>query len=163
MGAWEPSNFGNDDASDWLYDLSESSGADLLQEAFSAISGHDYPEIPDCCIALAAAEIVACAQGKPPSDLPEEVRKWIGNQVEVAAIKALRKPAIAIVNKISIKSELRHEACLLLFLHRYNLDRAILLKWATTKGSSCSVYKKKRSIVTLFSEIPFAASLLIAR
>jgi len=61
------------------------------------------------------------------------------------------------------KSELRHEACLLLFLHRYNLDRAILLKWATTKGSSCSVYKKKRSIVTLFSEIPFAASLLIAR
>ena len=109
MGAWEPSNFGNDDASDWLYDLSESSGADLLQEAFSAISGHDYPEIPDCCIALAAAEIVACAQGKPPSDLPEEVRKWIGNQVEVAAIKALRKPAIAIVNKISIKSELRDE------------------------------------------------------
>ena len=61
------------------------------------------------------------------------------------------------------KSELMHEACLLLFLHRYNLDRAILLKWATTKGSSCSVYKKKRSIVTLFSEIPFAASLLIAR
>lgn len=26
------------------------------------------------------------------------------------------------------KSELMHEACLLLFLHRYNLDRAILLK-----------------------------------
>ena len=26
------------------------------------------------------------------------------------------------------KSEIMHEACLLLFLHRYNLDRAILLK-----------------------------------
>ena len=93
MDAREPGNFGNDDASDWIYDLSESSGADLLQEAFSAISGHDYPEIPDCCIALAAAEIVACAQGKPPNDLPDEVRKWIGNQVEVATIKALRKQA----------------------------------------------------------------------
>ncbi len=26
------------------------------------------------------------------------------------------------------KSELMHEACLLLFLHRYNLDKAILLE-----------------------------------
>ena len=26
------------------------------------------------------------------------------------------------------KSEIMHEACLLLFLHRYNLDRAVLLK-----------------------------------
>jgi insertion element IS1 protein InsB len=34
------------------------------------------------------------------------------------------------------KSEVMHEACLLLFLHRYNLDRALLLKGATTPFST---------------------------
>ena len=109
MSAREIGNFGNDDASDWIYDLRESSGADLLREAFSAVNGTQYPEVADCCIALAAAEIVACAQGKPPSDLPDDARKWIENQIELPAIKALRKPAIAVVNKISIKSELRDQ------------------------------------------------------
>ena len=33
------------------------------------------------------------------------------------------------------KSEVMHDACLLLFLHRSNLDRAILLKLATTLDS----------------------------
>ena len=107
MGARETGNFGNDDASDWVYDLQESSGADLLKEAFAAVNGNDYPETPDCCIALAAAEIVASAKGKPPSDLPEDARKWLGNQEEVDDIKALVKRATSVVNKISVKSELR--------------------------------------------------------
>src|SRR5258708_39485985 len=34
------------------------------------------------------------------------------------------------------KSVVMHEACLLLFLHRYNRDRAILLKLATTRRFS---------------------------
>src|SRR5262249_17926919 len=104
MGARETGNFGNDDASDWVYDLQESSGADLLKEAFAAVNGNDYPETPDCCIALAAAEIVASAKGKPPSDLPEDARKWLGNQEEVDDIKALVKRATSVVNKISVKS-----------------------------------------------------------
>ena len=107
MGAWETGNFGNDDASDWVYDLRESSGAGLLKEAFSTVSAQDYPDGPDSCIALAAAEIVAAAKGKPAADLPDGARKWLGNQTEVNSIKKLAKSAIAAVNKISVKSELR--------------------------------------------------------
>ena len=97
-------NFGNDDAADWVYDLRESSGADLLKEAFSTVNGQDYPEVPDSCIALAAAD-----KGKPPADLPDGARKWLGNQTEVNSIKKLAKSAIAVVNKISVKSELRDQ------------------------------------------------------
>ncbi len=107
MGAWETGNFGNDDASDWVYELEESSGTDLLKEAFKAVTGNAYPESSDCCIALAAAEVVATAKGTPPADLPDGVRQWIDNQDEVEAIKALAKTAITVVNKISAKSELR--------------------------------------------------------
>jgi len=107
MGARETGNFGNDDASDWVYDLRESSGTDLLQEAFSTVNAQDYPESPDSCIALAAAEIVAAAKGKPAPDLPDGARKWLGNQTQVNSIKKLAKSAIAVVNKISVKSELR--------------------------------------------------------
>jgi len=109
MGGRDTGNFGNEDASDWVYDLRESSGADLLKEAFSTVNSQDYPEIPDSCIALAAAEIVAAAKGKPPADLPDGARKWLGNQTEVNSIKKLAKSAIAVVNKISVKSELRDQ------------------------------------------------------
>jgi len=107
MSPNDTGNFGNDDASDWVYDLQESSGTDALKEAFTAINGHNYPKSPECCIALAAAEIVAAAKGKPATDLPDRARKWLGNQDEVDSIKKLAKPAIAVVNKISVKSELR--------------------------------------------------------
>jgi Domain of unknown function (DUF4259) len=107
MSAGKTGNFDNDDASDWIYDLEDSSGTGLLKEAFAAVNGHDYPESPDCCIALAAAEIVASAKGKPPADLPDEARKWLEDQEDLATIKALSPKAITAVNKVSTKSELR--------------------------------------------------------
>jgi hypothetical protein len=107
MGPRDTGNFGNSDASDWLYELEESSGPDLLKEAFKAINGNGYPESPDCCIALAAAEIVAAAKGNPSGDLPEDLQKWLADQDNLNAIKALSKPAITAVNKVSTKSELR--------------------------------------------------------
>lgn len=106
MGARETGNFANSDASDWIYELEESSGADLLKQAFKAING--YPETPDCCIALAAAEVVAAAKGKPSVDLPADLRKWLDDQ-ELAAIQALAKAAITAVNKVSTKSELKDQ------------------------------------------------------
>lgn len=107
MGAKETGNFANEDASDWLYELEESSGPDLLKDAFQAING--YPEVSDCCIALAAAEVVAAAKGSPSVDLPDELRRWLEDQESLDAIKALAKPAIAAVNKVSTKSELKDQ------------------------------------------------------
>ena len=107
MGPRDTGNFGNSDASDWLYELEESSGPDVLKEAFKAINGNGYPESPDCCIALAAAEVVAAARGNPSADLPEDLQKWLQDQDNLNAIKGLAKSAITAVNKVSTKSELR--------------------------------------------------------
>ncbi len=65
MGANGAKNFENDDASDWVYDLTESDGPELLTEAFAIVEKLDFADAPDCCIALAAAEVVAAAKGKP--------------------------------------------------------------------------------------------------
>ncbi len=109
MDVTETGNFANEDASDWVYELAESAGTDLLNEAFAAIDGNKYPDSPDCRIALAAAEIIATAKGKPPSDLPTEASAWLADHDRLNDIKALGKHAITVVNKISAKSELREE------------------------------------------------------
>lgn len=111
MSVLETGNFGNDEATDWLFDLEETYGAELLAEAFDVITKGEFHEQSDCCIALAAAEIVAAAKGKPAPDFPDDARKWLGNQdtSDLAKIKALSKKAIAAVKKIQAKSELRDQ------------------------------------------------------
>jgi Domain of unknown function (DUF4259) len=106
MGSQETGNFGNDDASDWVFELEESSGPGVLKEAFKAVQSSSYPDTADSCIALAAAEVVAAAKGMPSTDLPDDVRKWIEDQ-EAGPIQSLVKAAITAVNKVSTKSELR--------------------------------------------------------
>ena len=111
MSVLETSNFVNDEATDWLYDLEETYGTELLAEAFDTITKGEFHEQADCCIALAAAEIVAAAKGKPAPDLPEDARKWLGNQDTAAVnkIKALGKKAIVAVKKVQAHSELRDQ------------------------------------------------------
>jgi hypothetical protein len=107
MGAWEVGNFGNDDASDWVYELEGSSGTDLLVEALAAVEKNDYAESPDCCIALAAAEAIAAAIGHAAEDLPDGVRIWVAEQEDTAAIKRLATRAAGAVRKLQTRSELR--------------------------------------------------------
>ena len=111
MSVLETGNFGNDEATDWLYDLEETYGAELLAEAFDTIIKGEFHEQADCCIALAAAEMVAAAKGKPAPDLPDDARKWLGNQEtgDVNKIKGLNKKAIAAVKKVQAHSELRDQ------------------------------------------------------
>src|SRR5260370_40994229 len=104
MDVSETGNFANEEASDWVYELAEAAGTDLLKEAFAAIDGNQYPDSPDCRIALAAAEIIATANGKPPADLPTRASAWLADHGPSQAIKALGKHAITEVNKISAKS-----------------------------------------------------------
>lgn len=111
MSVLETGNFSNDEATDWLFDLEETCGAELLAEAFDVITKGEFHEQADCCIALAAAEIVAAAKGKPAPDLPEDARKWLGNQdtADVTKIKGLNKKAITAVKKVQAHSELRDQ------------------------------------------------------
>ena len=107
MGAWGHGNFDNDDALDWACELEEARDNSVIDAAFDSVTGTsgDYLEAPDCCNALAAAEVVAALNGKPPSFLPDEVTGWIrGKPAPDATLIAKARQA---VDAVGGKSELK--------------------------------------------------------
>jgi hypothetical protein len=74
MGAWGSGTFENDTAEDWMDLLIASDGPEPIHDAFSE---WDADESDSCCIALAAAEVIAAAAGRPADDLPDEIREWL--------------------------------------------------------------------------------------
>jgi hypothetical protein len=106
MGAWGIGNFDNDDAADWVYELTESDGTDLLMAALEEATGEGYLEAPTSCVALAAAEIVAALLGNAGKAMPDEVRKWLAsNDAEVDHdLLALSRAAVM---RVKERSELR--------------------------------------------------------
>lgn len=78
-GAWGVGPFDNDDALDWVAELERAASPKVLISALSEIGPKSqYVEAPECSIALAAAEVVAAAHGRPSKTLPAEVTAWIG-------------------------------------------------------------------------------------
>lgn len=79
MGAWGHRTFDNDDASDWIEELDQSTDLFAINAALDAVASSDggYVESPDCCKALAAAEVVAALLGRPGSDLPPAANAWV--------------------------------------------------------------------------------------
>ena len=77
MGAWGMTTFENDNASDWLYELEESTDLSVIQEALNV--DEEYIESSKGCNVLAAAEIILALLGKPRSGLPENAKEWVGN------------------------------------------------------------------------------------
>lgn len=76
-GAWDVGSFDNDDALDWVWELSETDDLSLIEEALqSAVEASGYLEAPTGSVALAAAEVVAALRGNPSSKLPPEVSEW---------------------------------------------------------------------------------------
>lgn len=92
MGAWGTGSFENDDALDWLGDLAESDDLSTLESTLDAVidTDEDLIEAPDCCTALAAAEVVAALHRKPCDSLPQEAAGWV---------KGKAKPGDALVRK----------------------------------------------------------------
>lgn len=84
MGTWNTGSFDNDDALDWLYELEEAVDLEILEDAFETIFDQQdgMPDGPDCMIALAAAEVVACLLGNPDENVPDEVVSWVKNRPE---------------------------------------------------------------------------------
>src|SRR3954454_19340688 len=72
MGAWGEGVLENDTALDWLGDLEEQAQIQTVTIALSDAAGEDdYLDASAGCQALVAAELVAYALGRPPSE-PEE-------------------------------------------------------------------------------------------
>ena len=107
MGAWGVGSFENDDAGDWAWELAEAEDTSILDQAFSIINDTDgYIEAPDCSIALAAAEVVAALRGRPASELPEDVTKYVA-RLGTPPSANLVAAALLALERIKTNSELR--------------------------------------------------------
>jgi hypothetical protein len=70
MGAWDSGPFGNDDALDFLDYLAEMTDAERVPRIRAALEmGAGYLEGPEACAAVAAAALVAVANGMPPDEV----------------------------------------------------------------------------------------------
>jgi 3-methyladenine DNA glycosylase AlkD len=107
MGTWGAESFENDDALDWLQELTSSDDVKLLRKALQeAVSSPEPLEAPEASAVVAAAELVAAALGRPAQGLPEETGEWIErySNPEVRALASLARRA---VRSIKDRSELR--------------------------------------------------------
>jgi hypothetical protein len=111
MGTWGHKTFENDTAGDWVYELEKAEDSTLLRatlEKVTKLPATAYLEAPECCEALAAAEVVAALLGRPAGELPEDVGEWVeahGGKPE-PALAPLALQALARVRTTSELKEL---------------------------------------------------------
>jgi hypothetical protein len=106
MGAWGAGSFDNDDAADFLNDLSTKEVSDIKQILLGIEKQTGYIEAPECSVAIAAAEVVAAAKGAPPSEAPSELMEWIKER-KPAVTPDLVSSALGAVGRIKADSELK--------------------------------------------------------
>jgi hypothetical protein len=94
MSVWGTNPSENDDAADWLSELEETPSLESLQEAFSEIvtaPDTGYFEITECCIAVAAAEVLAELFGASGKDPLLEEETLLELKAEVDSLSAGNK------------------------------------------------------------------------
>lgn len=108
-GAWGPGTFDNDDALDWVQLCTESKGSAVIASALKTVMQPGALQAQDGAAAIAAAEVVAAARGKPSKRLPRELSDWLKNQPkqEIAKFAAVARKALARVKDPQV-SELGH-------------------------------------------------------
>lgn len=107
MGAWGPSALQNDDAVDWLGTLEDEEDISLIDDALDAITDADEEEVLEadaCCVALAAAEVVAALGGKPSPRLPDGIKELIADEDPIEP--ELVDQALEAVGRVRADSEL---------------------------------------------------------
>ena len=106
MGAWGIKTFENDDASDWIYDLEETSDLSLFEATFEA-AREDYLEAPEGCTILAAAEVLLALQGRPRDGFPEEAANWVAKNKALDGLAVRQAAARAVQRVLAEDSELQ--------------------------------------------------------
>jgi hypothetical protein len=108
MGTWGVGAFENDDALDWVAELEETLGFNLIERSLDQVNEllkDDYLEAPLAANAVAAAEVLAAIAGRGRADLPAEVRAWLEANTDQPTAKLLRIAAKA-VKRVGANSEL---------------------------------------------------------
>jgi hypothetical protein len=86
-GAWGPGSFDNDDALDWAHLCTESTGSAVIGSALQAAMQPGALEASVGAAAVAAAELVAAANGKPGKTLPKDLSDWLNRQPRQEIVK----------------------------------------------------------------------------
>ena len=110
MGCWAIDSFGNDDAADWLGDLTEAEDLSPARRTVSALLSEDgYLDAPFSTEALAAIEVVAAALGRPTVTAQSQAKlmTWIARVKPVADTSLVSDSARAIERILGPDSELR--------------------------------------------------------
>ncbi|WP_374334300.1 DUF4259 domain-containing protein [Leeia sp.] len=109
MGAWSHEPFGNDDALDWVYELEESEGFSVIEQAFeAALAAEDYLDVTDGCNAVAAAELLAKLLGKGTVEYyPEHAEAWLQRMDTPPSAALLAKARQALARVQGEDSELK--------------------------------------------------------
>jgi hypothetical protein len=99
VGVWGTGPFENDDARDFIAEL-QADGVWVLRSALEEVAlleSDAYVAAPSSSRAIAAAEVLAAARGRPARDLPPEVADWmsraprIDDRLVVLASKAIAR------------------------------------------------------------------------
>jgi hypothetical protein len=105
MGTWGTGIFEDDDAMDWVRDFEQAPSERLLREAFEAVVGvGDYIERDLGRYALAAAEVLAAAKGRPCRDLPQPLKDLAAANQVVATPKLVALSLTAIDRVMIVES-----------------------------------------------------------
>lgn len=100
MGAWGTGIFDNDDASDWIGELANADGSDILSASIDAVTNAgDYLEAPEGSRLLCACEVIAALGSQPATNLPDEVRQWVKSN-ETLDIDALIPVAVQAIERM---------------------------------------------------------------
>ena len=116
MGAWGHRNFENDSAMDFVGDFLESPTETALSDALAIVidasAEEQYIEVEEASAALAAAEMVAAANGRGSSDFPQELSALLKKTGFVPNEKLMKKArkAVSVVLKESELQELWAES-----------------------------------------------------
>ena len=106
MGGWGAAIFENDDALDFLGELGSKEPEDLKVILASAAEHQGYLEAPESSVAVAAAEVVAAANGKAAQSVPRQISEWIG-RFEGAPSAEMTGLARRAVERVRLNSELK--------------------------------------------------------
>jgi hypothetical protein len=110
MGCWAIDSFGNDDAADWLSELTAAADLTPARRTVSALlSEAGYLDAPYSTEALAAIEVVAAALGRPtPSARSQSsLMTWVAHVKPIADASLVSDSARAIERILGPDSELR--------------------------------------------------------
>jgi hypothetical protein len=111
MGSWAVDSFANDDAADWLAELEEQRGLELVERTLDDVLdlADDYLEAPMAARALVAAEVVAISRGHAGLLASAEplLKRWIAKMRPEPDAGLVTRAVQAIDRVLAEGSELR--------------------------------------------------------